>query len=761
MSIRQPFRRGLIACVLLSAALSSVALTLGRSRGVALVGRPLDVTIPLGLDNAGQAAELCPEADVFQGDTRVGAERVSVRVEPGTGVNASVRVLSSMPVDEPVVTIYLRLGCKERFTRRYVLLSEEPAEVPSFGSMVPPAPVPLPMPRSAPVRPATAPVAPAAATPAAGSEAAATAPPRRPARAAADRSRRVDADAPMSPRGAPAGRIETALPTPQQRAQPNPRPAARAAVRSGQSRLTVDMLDLAPERDPTLRSTAGLSGTPSTDEQVRAQAAALWRSINAQPEDVLRDLQRVQALENDVKGLRGLVSSNDQTLIELRGQLDQARQERTLTLAAIALLALLLAAVVVTWFLRRGERAGGADWWGRRDAATVAAEGGSAAAGTAPGTPPARAAGIDLRVDESMFESLKKPPRVPVMPSPAAVARNQPAKATPPPALTAASAIAGAPASAEQSNGPSSFSPGFQSSSMASMRMVKAEELVDIQQQADFFMSLGQTDQAIEVLESHIHNHSETSALVWLDLLAIYRALKRREDYELLRRDFQRVFNAEVPAYDATPTVSGGLEDYPRALTRIAALWPSPKVMDVIEESIFRKPGTGEAEPFDLEAYRELVMLYNLGREVVRPEGAVDEDLDSLPISSFNATAMQPLSVARRGSGHPSIQDTLPPDSMPLDTDSMMDSMPGQTGMGDIESMLLDDSDVDHSVGPRTTGNDFLDPQVPRPSPRLGLDIDLTAPSEPVRKDALDSNLVDFQLSEPGLDTDPEPGKPG
>ena len=37
------------------------------------------------------------------------------------------------------------------------------------------------------------------------------------------------------------------------------------------------------------------------------------------------------------------------------------------------------------------------------------------------------------------------------------------------------------------------------------MRMVKAEELVDIQQQADFFMSLGQADQAIEVLrETHI-----------------------------------------------------------------------------------------------------------------------------------------------------------------------------------------------------------------------------------------------------------------
>ena len=721
MPIPDPFRRGLIAFVLLCAAMSSVALTLGRSRGVALVGRTLDVAIPLTLDSPGQAAELCAEADVFHGDMRVDASRVTTRVEPASGQNAVVRVRSSLPVDEPVVTVYLRLGCNQKITRRYVLLAEEPGEFVAPVIASPPAAAAAA--QTAPLPTQALPPAPAAAAAAVASTGRGTGGPR-----AGGRSRRAG-EAATTPRGAAAGKLETQL-------APSParsRPVARSAGRGGGPRLTVDLLDLAPERDPQLRSTAGLSGAPSTSEQVRAQAAALWRSINAQPEDVLRDIQRVQALETDMKGLRTLVAGNDRTLSELREQLNQARQERSLTLAAIALLSLLLAAMGVTWFLRRGEAAGSREWWRRKDPA-----GDAAVAGADPSRHPPQAASLaavpaarDLRVDESMFESLKQ--------------RQRPAVATVVSSPARPAAPVPAPPAADSRAGPvSSFHLSFQPSHMASMRMVKAEELVDIQQQADFFMSLGQTEQAIDVLESHIHNNTETSALVWLDLLAIYRALKRRQDYELLRADFQRVFNAEVPAYDSTPTVSGGLEDYPRALTRITALWPSPKVMDVIEESIFRKPGVPGAEPFDLEAYRELVMLYNLGREVVRPESAPVEDwaVSEPAKSSFFETSMQPLSVSR---------DTRPPDSGSSDLDS---GPGGETDLGDLLDQPLDlDSLVDDGEGPLTTGREFdVDPQLPRPSPRLGLDIDLTSPPEPNRHAGVDSNSVDFELSEPHED---------
>lgn len=716
MLIRHALPRGLIATVLLCAAVTSTALTLGRSRGVALIGRPLDVAIALTLDSPGQAGDLCPEVDVFHGDSRVDGARVTVRVEPARGQDAVVRVRSSQPVDEPVVTLYLRLGCNQKTTRRYVLLSEEPGELPAAAatlpSVVPAAAAPVARPAAQPVPPAPA--------------AAATAAPRQARdQARLPRARRSDGAGEPIARGAAAAKSERSLVQAQRQRNAS---AGRAT-----SRLKLDMLDLLPERDPSLRPSAGLAGAPSTSEQVRAEAAALWRSINAQPEDVLRDLQRVQALETDVKSLRGLVAGNDRTLVELRQQLNEARQERSLTLAAIALLTLLLAAMVVTWWLRRGEREGRREWWRRGDS-SVAGRTASPAAG--------RVEDVDLRVDESMFESLKSVPRMPVV-VPAALAVAPRPTERPVTARPAAVPRVAAPVGAGVN---SAFHSSFQHSQAASMRMVKAEELVDVQQQADFFMSLGQTEQAIDVLESHIRNNVETSALVWLDLLAIYRALKRRQDYELLRGDFQRVFNAEVPTYDSTPTVSGGLEDYPRALSRISALWPSPKVMDVIEESIFRKPGTGDGEPFDLEAYRELVMLYNLGREVVQPAAVPadeGEHADAVA-SSFFETSMQPLSVARdsrlappgggsddHGAGrgdHAEAMDT------PFDVDSML---------GEI-----DGPDTGH-VG------DARDPQLPRPSPRLGLDIDLSGPSAasqpsvPLSSDT-DSNSLDFELSEPG-----------
>ena len=690
-----------------------MALTLGRSRGVALIGRPLDLAIALTLDTPRQAEDLCEEADVFHGDARVDRSRVTVRIEPGRGQETVVRVRSAQPVDEPVVTVYLRLGCNnQKATRRYVLLAEEPGEL-ALSATVPllgPAAIVTPLPG---VRPA------AVASEDAPTRAAAPRGSR--GRAPVTRLRRdADAGEKPAPRVA-AAKLETALAPPQGR-------RSAATPRAG-SRLKLDLLDLQPERDPSLRASAGLAAAPSTDEQVRAQAAALWRSINAQPEDLLRDLQRVQALETDVKGLRTLVAGNDSTLNDLRGQLEQAREERTLTLAAIALLTLLLAAIVVTWWLRRSERLGSGEWW-RREPVAVAARAADAARVTK--TSPSaggRVEDVDLRVDESMFESLKQGPRAPQVVVVAVPAR--------PPAASRAPVPAGEPHS--------TFHSSFQASQAASMRMVKAEELVDIQQQADFFMSLGQAEQAIEVLESHIRNNVETSALVWLDLLAIYRALKRREDYELLRGDFQRVFNAEVPEYDATPTVSGGLEDYPRALSRISALWPSPKVMDVIEESIFRRPGTGDGEPFDLEAYRELVMLYNLGREVVTPAAVAEEGaaVSDSPLSSFFETSMQPLSVARGSGLSGSGRDPGGPDTFPG-----VHTEPGDTPF-DMDSLLGD------GEGPETGfPTEPRDPQVPRPSPRLGLDIDLSGPA------ALTSNAaplatgpesrVDFELSEPG-----------
>jgi hypothetical protein len=158
------------------------------------------------------------------------------------------------------------------------------------------------------------------------------------------------------------------------------------------------------------------------------------------------------------------------------------------------------------------------------------------------------------------------------------------------------------------------------------------------------------------VLRNHISENVQTSALVYLDLFDLYHQLKRQDDYEALRKEFNDRFNSKIPAFGLYDEKSPGLEAYQAALTRIEALWPSRKVLEVIEESIFRQPDAGE-DAFDLEAYRELLILYAVAREIISPEtnpsaGTLKSGAsaathgDDPKAAKFLATSIQPLSAS-------------------------------------------------------------------------------------------------------------------
>jgi len=720
-----------IACLLLLAAASSSALTLGRTRGAVLIGRPLDVSIQVRLDSPEETSAQCFEADVFQGETRIDGGRIQVLLSPGPSPQEpTLQVRSSAIVDEPVVTIYLRAGCGQRITRRYVLLADYPTDAGSLLVVPPVAAASSVAALPSLPQPATRRGAAGAGAPAGAQGDAA--PPRRrirvPAPGASAPAGETNAVAAATGQAAPGNAAAAAAVAPDPAAPTRTRPArqtpaaaervaaaaqasaARASkaresvVRRADSRarLKLEPLDLSIERDPTLRASTELLTAPSDNEAARAQAAALWRAINAEPQDILRDAQRAQALEADVKSLRDQTTRNQTTIGELRGQLSQAQNERYANPLVYALALLLLASVGVAaffWQRSRGMVSLGNDWWKRGE--TI---GGDAVDLDIP--PSLRvpvvkvpvvsrpseggpiSVDVDLDVDESMFATLKTTPR-PVAPP-----------------LDPMSSF----------GGHSEFSASMPGSS----RAVNAEELFDIQQQADFFVSLGQYDQAIEVLRTHIDESVETSALAYLDLLKIYHTLQRSDDYEALRADFHKVFNAEVPAFEAFSDRGRGLEAYRNAMSRIEALWPSPKVLDIIEESIFRKPGSGDGEAFDLDAYRELLLLYAMAKDVVERGGSVmDFDLASSslppeggdPVPRFSATTIQPLSAS---------------------LDSRLDSGGGPG---------YDDGEDDGTPLPEIS--------LPRPSARIGLDIDLTQPA------ALGSAFMEIGSDEAPVDLPP------
>jgi hypothetical protein len=210
-----------------------------------------------------------------------------------------------------------------------------------------------------------------------------------------------------------------------------------------------------------------------------------------------------------------------------------------------------------------------------------------------------------------------------------------------------ASGTAAAPAAAADTQAPLSQPASlgqperreFLPSLMGVSRSVAAEELLDVQQQADFFVSLGDDEQAIRILRTHIAESAEPSPICYLDLFKIFHKLGRQDEYTALREEFNQVFNAAVPSFDEFMVQGRGLEAFPSALAEISAHWPQPHVLDVIEQFLFRTPG--QAEVFDLDAYRELLMLYGVAKEIIGTQAVAElPSLDDDPVGRRAALAV-------------------------------------------------------------------------------------------------------------------------
>jgi hypothetical protein len=609
------------------------ALTLGRAHGAALIGRPLEVAIPVTVDApTGEAP--CASADVFYGDRQV---TPSVRVEttgPGLG---TVRVKSSERIDEPMVTVTLKVGCQQAVTRRYVLLSELP-------------------PQDEPVAPRTIAVPPlvlaAASTPVVAPE---TTP----------RRRDIAKDAPAVVATPESGR-------PRASARPAPAPRAKRPVAAVHARLKLEPLDLDVEREPSLRLASQLAPPAAVAPQQRQALASLWQALQRTPEQAIEDVARLQAMQRDLESVRGAIRENAAAITELRSQAERDRKGRDIASALVvglaAVLGILVAVLGWRWYRARQLEQVGRWFEVHRD--TVQPQ----VPPTQPGVPVAA-----------------KAPAVPPAPLKAVAAATS-VRVTPPARPPAAPKAAPAP---KPARGPASTWGGeFPTTRGGPLRTVGVQELIDVHDKADFFLSIGETDQAVGVLEAHVHDHVETGALAWLDLLELYHTLGRRSQFDRLRSEFRQRFAAQVPDFERFGEPSGTLDDYGRALSRIVALWPSPKVLDVIDESIFHKEGKAGGEPFSLAAYRELVLLRHIARDMTPDAQA--ESTQQGPSSTFADTSLEALNAAGRPSEPPLTERErlmIPPPSARLGVD--IDLGDPQAGPSELQPLDFDMSTFD------------------------------------------------------------------
>jgi pilus assembly protein FimV len=563
-----------VFCVLASCAGSSAAMSLGPANGAAWVGRPLDLSVPAALDARDRSidlADLCLEVDVAYGDRRLPRGRVQVSLEKPVTANAQsllIRVRSTEIIDEPFVGMNVKMGCEQKLQRQYVVLADlVPEPTRTALPVLAEAPGDLgaaqnSLPSAAQIDPSRL-TAPAAAS--AGNLA--LLPPD-----SATRSPLSEGERAATSERSPAAPSAAVTPSPVRPASAEARPVksavARAAVprrtpttrnpSGGRARLSLEPLAAieAPPQSPQVQPSSELVSTPSTDPRERAAAAALLLGLSADPADLLREAEKLKALEAAVQGLQAQAAKDRLGMQNLERELSDARHERYV-LTAVSLLALLALAGVM-W---RGRRTQEAPWWGNA--------GQSAEVSPTP-QPDARYAEVDpidepVEATDPAPQSLQWPKRAEMTNAPLqadggiqgapktsaqasqAFQSVQAGRATPAPALVSATQPSPSEASPSALLASSVYAAGDTAEDSSGPQL--AEELIDVRQKADFFVSLGRHEHAVEALRSYLSPDLYTNPRGYVELFQLYHSLDRAEDYEALRKTFKSRFDADVAPF--------------------------------------------------------------------------------------------------------------------------------------------------------------------------------------------------------------------
>ena len=652
------------------------------SGSAAFLGQPLDFVVQLRVDASETLEPQCVAAEVTSGDRRLPAQAVRTQLERTGPESARVRVTTSQSLDEPVIGILLQMGCTARMSRRFVVLADPPTSVPAPPPVL--AAVPLVLPggtlaseRSAGVEPGTG-----------GGMFSADTPPRTPQAAPA----RPVVRAPVAPRPA------VAAARPVERKPPAGEPAAATAAPAAAPKLAaapakVERAEPAPRLKLDL-----VEPRPNANQAVEQALEAVARAASAmQAATAVASAaeKRIATLERTMEQMRSEARQNQAEATEMRDRLRRGEGANPwiwpllVGLALLALLAAWMARELMT--LRKAQQR---TWQhGLKAAQAQAAEADRVAATKTPTSPipfvtseiavPAGSgagAGGGWRgaasgrawpppVPAQAFNVSTQPPdtQAPVVPLPMTAAERANHRTMPLPPV---------------GYGPDAGSP----------RDVSIEELIDLEQQADFFVVLGQDEAALDLLVEHLRSTGGGSPLPYLKLLEIHHRRGDHAAYDRTRSRFNQRFNAYAPDWDSGLQHGRTLEDYPGIVPRLQQVWPKPlDAMAELEALLFRK---SRGDLFDLPAYRDVLFLYSLARDLMDREAVTSGNVDLLlPLADggdFGTTSPHPYF----GLEHDSVFDSTGLDdapTSPVDLDlttseppaeRIFDTLPASPGRG-------------------------------------------------------------------------------
>lgn len=634
---------------LLSAAGDAQALGFGRSVNASHLGQPLNFAATVRLESDESLARECVTAEVLSGDFRVAPAAVRISVEPAPNPGERlVRVTTTTAIDEPVVTVTVTAGCQQRLSRNFVTLVDPPG-INLAGTTAPETSLPPQR-----LEPETAPVV--AVTEAAE---AASAPRRATPVPSVEGAQRARIATRVAPAPRPRAATEASPRKPRERKSSSA--SLAAAPRSSGARLQLEPgAIVAAAQAASAASAAAAQATAAAASEVAASTMAAASATAA----ASAAQERIAGLEEQLRVLREESQKTQKALATLQSTLSQAQDQRysnPLVYALGALAALLAVGFGALWW-RQSQARQNSQWW------LAPAGGGVAMASTArPATParaPAEAAAAARQetqpavMDERHLVHTQTGESLPAAISPPT---EPPVSVLPPSA-----AEAGTPP----------------------RRELSVEELIDLEQQADFFVVLGQEDAAIDLLMGHVRSSGGASPLPYLKLLEIYRRRGDQDAYERVRERFNRRFSAYAPDWNSDLVEGRTLDDYAPMLRQLQRLWDEPqRVTQMLDAALMRQDSEGET--YDLPAYRELLFLYSIARDLgEHPSNARAVDLE-LPMDGSVEKPIEELTASRLMGFAPTNQLTVQVD---LDVTRPMADRPGDKG-GNSDFMGLVDPD--------------------------------------------------------------------
>ena len=690
-----PMRLSMIALAAL-AALSAHAVVLGNVRNAVYVGKAFNANIEL---SDYQTQSLCISTELSYGDSRISGTTHTLK---GT----TLRVRNTTPIYEPIVTLMVTADCANPVTRKYTLFAEAPmvmapaeledeAETSDNSSA-----------KATRRRQDTDNFFGVAGGPTLGSESvpviARVKPPKRKVRAPAQA--RPTAKRSLGSYGS------ASISSPNTESSLAADSATPQIEADSRPRLELGNFDWTLS-DPGLRASPELlSLGAETDPSAREIARARWAALSAQMDGLANDAT-LHATQQDFLSLTEQIKTRDQQIATLRAQLvaqENAGLKWRDVLPWLLGLLLLGAAALLTqrWrkararTQRKNERQKEV-WWQHED-------------------------GL---VDQS--EATNEGPTRQT--SGAGAANNRATRFTEQMPVPEVQDLDKASASQEF---PEFFVSGLDEAALfigSNQARQATEVLLDTQQQVDFFLALGQYDKAIDILKNHINENAETSPLVYLDLLNVYNIAGRESSFEELRQNFNQLFNANVPDFANYRVNSRGLETYGNVIARIQTHWNTPKVINLIEESVFRRPGETSEEAFDPLAYRELLMLYGIAIETNETESNLYrlKSQQSEALSAAPAASASSIDFTADGIDMPEFSSTIPVSDFHIEDE-------GNTALSPLSAAEPSFS----AFAPTQAGNDSL----------VDLDLGAAHSGESLDFDlglALgDDSAVDFDLSQ-------------